>query len=160
MCKAQDVIDKYGVLPSQFTDWLAIVGDAVDNIPGVGELVNNRQPNYFRHIRAYSHFMIVLVKLNLIEYLKKWSMRKEQFELSHKLVSLVCDIPFDTAILNEPLSLEVFEAEECQSFYDSYSFILKKSKVTGSNWLDQQIDFIRCTTLDSLKRNGARMWFI
>jgi 5'-3' exonuclease len=31
----QDVIDKFGVAPEQFTDYQGLVGDAVDDIPGV-----------------------------------------------------------------------------------------------------------------------------
>lgn len=31
---ANDCVDKFGVAPSQMTDWLAMVGDAADNIPG------------------------------------------------------------------------------------------------------------------------------
>lgn len=31
---AKECLDKFGVAPSQMTDWLAIVGDAADGIPG------------------------------------------------------------------------------------------------------------------------------
>lgn len=32
--RANDCMDKFGVAPSQMTDWLAMVGDAADGVPG------------------------------------------------------------------------------------------------------------------------------
>jgi DNA polymerase I len=152
VCKPQDVIDKYGILPSQFTDWLAVVGDAVDNIPGVRGVGKQSATKLLQTHSSIQSLFDRASDMELDRISQKMVDAKEQFELSHKLVSLVCDIPFDTTILNEPLSLEVFESEECQSFFDKNSFhSLKKSKVSGSNWLDQPIDFTRSTTLDSLK---------
>jgi 5'-3' exonuclease len=34
LVRANDCVDKFGVAPSQMTDWLAIVGDAADGVPG------------------------------------------------------------------------------------------------------------------------------
>lgn len=34
-CTAADVVAKFGVRPEQIVDYLSLVGDAVDNIPGV-----------------------------------------------------------------------------------------------------------------------------
>jgi DNA polymerase-1 len=38
LLKEKDVFEKYGILPHQFIDYLAIVGDASDNIPGIKSL--------------------------------------------------------------------------------------------------------------------------
>ena len=35
--REQDVLEKYGVLPNKMEDFLALMGDAVDNIPGVNK---------------------------------------------------------------------------------------------------------------------------
>ena len=35
--REQDVLEKYGVLPNKMEDFLALMGDTVDNIPGVSK---------------------------------------------------------------------------------------------------------------------------
>ena len=42
---AKAVVDKFGVAPGQIIDYLALMGDAVDNIPGVPKVVPRLRPS-------------------------------------------------------------------------------------------------------------------
>ena len=42
------VFEKYGVYPEQMVDYLSLIGDNVDNVPGIGESALKRPLNGFK----------------------------------------------------------------------------------------------------------------
>ncbi|MGC8744198.1 MAG: 5'-3' exonuclease [Verrucomicrobiia bacterium] len=48
----QDVIEKAGVAPEQIVDWLSLVGDSVDNIPGVEGIGAKTAANLLREYKS------------------------------------------------------------------------------------------------------------
>lgn len=89
-----DVKEKYGVMPSQIKDYLSLVGDASDNIPGVpgiGEKTAQRLLQEFGSVENAINFRNRLpdrIRESLLGNL-------EDFELSRKLVELNCHVPID-----------------------------------------------------------------
>ncbi|WP_129792260.1 DNA polymerase I [Sphingosinicella sp. CPCC 101087] len=115
-----EVIEKFGVPPEQLGDVLALMGDSVDNVPGVPGIGPKTASQL---IQQYGDVEGVLahvdeikkpkLKQNLIEH-------AESARLSRELVRLVCDAP-----LPEPLdSLEMkgIPEEPLREFLEHHGF--------------------------------------
>ena len=97
------VIDKYGVSPSSIPDWLALVGDSADGIPGVptwGAKSASALLGTYEHIEAIpedteewgmSTGRARRLAENLIAY-------KEQALLYRRLTTLRKDVPLDESV--------------------------------------------------------------
>lgn len=88
------VIEKFGVRPDQIIDWLALVGDSVDNIPGVPKCGPKTATKW---LAAYETMQGVMDHADEIggkigEYLRG---ALEQLPLSYQLATIVCDLPLD-----------------------------------------------------------------
>jgi DNA polymerase I len=94
------VIKKYGVKPEQFVDYLALVGDSSDNIPGVrgiGPVAANKLLNSFPSLEEiYEHIDEVDTK-----YQKKLQENKENAFLSQHLARIVRDADLKIPDLDE-----------------------------------------------------------
>ncbi|MBN1408126.1 MAG: DNA polymerase I [Calditrichaceae bacterium] len=92
------VIEKMGIKPEQVVDWLALMGDSSDNIPGIPKVGNKTAVSIlqeyqsieglYANIDAYKEGV---VKNNLIEF-------KDQTDLSRKLAMIHKDVPIDVSI--------------------------------------------------------------
>ena len=92
---AKDVLEKYGVSPSKFTDMKALMGDSSDNIPGIPGI---GEKNASRLIKEYGDIESILeaapkmkpskISRNLIDY-------AEQARLYKKIIILQNDVPVD-----------------------------------------------------------------
>lgn len=107
---AADVVEKYGVTPTEFIDMKALMGDASDNIPGVpgiGEKTAAKIIQEYHDIEtAIAHAAEIKPKKaaeNLAEF-------QEQARLSKFLATIVRDIPLEWN--GESLKIrELFNAE-------------------------------------------------
>ncbi len=91
------VIEKYGLKPEQFIDYLAICGDSADNIPGVKGIGPKGATKLLTEYKTLENIYENIenisakgTKNKLIEY------REEAF-LSKKLATIVRDVPLDIA---------------------------------------------------------------
>ena len=92
------VIEKMGLKPEQIIDWLALMGDSSDNIPGIPKVGNKTAVNIlqkyesidglYENIDSYKEGV---VKQNIIEY-------KEQTDLSKQLARIHLDVPLDVSL--------------------------------------------------------------
>ncbi|MGC9361567.1 MAG: DNA polymerase I, partial [Candidatus Syntrophosphaera sp.] len=115
----EGVFDKYGVHPEQFVDYLALVGDSSDNIPGVRGIGAKGAEAL---LKEYGSLDAIYEKLDEVpeKYRKKLAAEKDAAFLSRELAQIVRDVPlelpdpkdlvFDTARLKEALKfLERYE---------------------------------------------------
>lgn len=96
LLRAPDVVAKYGVRPDQIGDWLALVGDASDNIPGAkgigdktaAELLaaHGTLPEVMKASRDPESEMTPKRRALLAD-------SKDNIHLSRELVTLVVDLP-------------------------------------------------------------------
>ncbi|MEJ2544719.1 MAG: 5'-3' exonuclease H3TH domain-containing protein, partial [Calditrichaceae bacterium] len=91
------VIEKLGIKPEQVIDWLALMGDSSDNIPGIPKVGNKTAVNILNEYNSIEglyenidDYKKGVVKNNLIEY-------KDQTDLSRKLAMIHCDVPIDVS---------------------------------------------------------------
>lgn len=115
----QGVIEKWGVKPEQFRDYLGLMGDSSDNVPGVEgvgpkgaqKLIND----YGSLDGVYENIEKISGKLK--ERLIK---DKENAYLSKKLVTIETDIPLDLDF--EKLTLKSFHNEELKEVLEELNF--------------------------------------
>jgi DNA polymerase-1 len=91
----ESVFAKYGVYPEQFIDYLAIVGDSSDNIPGVRGIGPKGAETLFKQFSSldeiYGHLEEVPEKLR-----KKLEESREDAYLSRQLAAIIRDVPVPT----------------------------------------------------------------
>nr|MDK2851304.1 polymerase [Candidatus Cloacimonadota bacterium] len=91
---SEAVVKKYGVKPEQFVDYLALVGDKSDNIPGVrgiGEVAAKALLNQYPNLdEIYEHLTELPAK-----YQKKLIENKDDAFLSRHLARIVTDAKLD-----------------------------------------------------------------
>jgi DNA polymerase-1 len=87
----QGVIDKFGVRPEQIVDYLALIGDPIDNIPGVPKVGPKTAAKWLEHygtlenLMAHAHNIKGKIGDNLRDSL-------EQLPLAKQLTTIKCDL--------------------------------------------------------------------
>src|SRR5678815_1277330 len=122
------VLEKFGVPPEKVGDVLALMGDAVDNIPGVPGIGPKTASQL---IQQYGDLETVLastdqitkpkLKQNLIEH-------AEMARLSRELVRLVCDAPLPEPL--EGLALKGIPPEPLKECLDDMGFTSRLNRVS------------------------------
>lgn len=89
---AKGVKEKWGVPPEQFIDFLAIVGDSSDNVPGVHGLGPKGAQKL---LEEYGTLEKIYENIDQIKGSTKEKLEKSRDNafLSKKLVTIVCDVP-------------------------------------------------------------------
>jgi DNA polymerase-1 len=125
----EQVVEKFGVGPEKVGDVLALMGDSVDNVPGVPGIGPKTASQLIQH---YGDLETVLastgeitkpkLKQNLIEH-------AEMARLSRKLVELVCDAPLPEPL--EDLALKGIPPEPLKAFLEDQGFKSLLNRVGG-----------------------------
>jgi DNA polymerase-1 len=95
---AKDVMEKFGVAPSQITDYIALAGDTSDNIPGVkgiGEKGACKLLGEFKSLEGIYKHVDQVTPAKLQE--KLMASRQEAF-LSKELATLETQLPLDAVL--------------------------------------------------------------
>jgi DNA polymerase I len=115
------VLDKFGVQPEQIIDYLALMGDAVDNIPGVPKVGPKTAAKWLKQYGSLDKIIACAdeIKGKVGENLRA---SLQQLPLARELTTIKCDIPLtltladlkkrcmDTGALRELLSKLGFSA--------------------------------------------------
>jgi DNA polymerase-1 len=116
----EHVIEKFGVPPSQLGEVLALMGDSVDNVPGVPGIGPKRAAEL---ISEYGDVESVLAAANTM---KKSKMRDNLIEhaeaarMSRKLVTLACDVPLPEPL--DGLELQGIPDAPLRAFLEHHGF--------------------------------------
>jgi DNA polymerase I len=124
-----EVLEKFGVPPGKVGDVLALMGDSVDNVPGVPGIGPKTASQL---IQQYGDLETVLastdqitkpkLKQNLIEH-------AESARLSRRLVELICDAPLPEPL--EDLILTGIPPEPLKAFLEDQGFKSLLNRVGG-----------------------------
>jgi DNA polymerase-1 len=116
----EEVIEKFGVPPEQVGEVLALMGDAVDNVPGVpgiGPKTASKLIQEFGNVEAVlaaaPDMKPSKMRDNLIEHADK-------ARLSRQLVELICDSPLPEPL--EALAMKGIPEEPLREFLDHHGF--------------------------------------
>ena len=131
----QGVIEKWGVPPHQFIDYLAITGDSSDNIPGVKGIGPKGAKTLLEKFKSLDE---IYENINLIKtpsQKKKLMESRENAYLSQKLVEIVKDLDLVNS-LND-LRLRPIDNEELEKVLDELEFSSFKKNLLGASVQNQ-----------------------
>jgi DNA polymerase-1 len=121
-----DIEARFGVIPERMADFLALMGDAVDNIPGVPGVGRKTAATLLRHFDTLPG---VFDNLDAVPKLKfrgaafvAQSLREHRNAafLSRQLTGIACDVPVE--VVHEDLRRLSPDLAGLTSFYDAHGF--------------------------------------
>ena len=113
----QTLLDKYGLKPDQFRDFLGLMGDSSDNIPGikgVGEKTALKLLHQYGTIEGLQEHQDE-IKGKMGEKIKAGM---EDALMSKKVATILRDIPIDVDL--EKATYQGYDYETLKSFYEKY----------------------------------------
>ena len=150
----QGVLEKFGVPPERIIDFLALVGDTSDNIPGVPKV---GPKTAVRWLTDYGSLDALVEKADSVSGKVGENLRAslDQLALSRELATIKCDVPLDC----EPEALIVSppDNEALRKLYAELEFKTWLAELGGLNTPDdaaEQIESHYETILD--KKSFAR----
>jgi DNA polymerase-1 len=126
----QGVIDKYGVPPERIRDYLALIGDTSDNIPGVPKVGPKTAVKWLNEYGSLKEIMQNADKFGgkIGENLRA---SLEFLPLSYELVTIKCDLDLDVS--PEYLSFNEANKELLAELYQKYGFRTRLSNLLSSS---------------------------
>lgn len=98
------IADRFGVRPEQMACFLALMGDAVDNIPGVPGVGRKTASTLFHHFESLTHLYsdldrVLKIKLRNAGFVcGQLRDHRESAFLARQLTEIACDMPLDVEI--------------------------------------------------------------
>ena len=114
------VREKYGVFPEQIVDWLALVGDKSDNVPGVpsvGDVTARALINDFNSLDGIYERVEEITRNNTREKIKE---NRTQAYLSQKLITLDDQVPLSVSL--DDLRLNGWDQREVEVLLKDMEF--------------------------------------
>lgn len=97
-----DIEERFGVIPERMADFLALMGDAVDNIPGVPGVGRKTAAKLLKHFDSLPGVFDNLETVPKLKFrgaafvAQSLSEHREAAFLSRQLTGIACDMPIDT----------------------------------------------------------------
>lgn len=117
---SQGVFEKWGVRPDQFIDYLAIVGDTSDNVPGVKGVGEKGAIKLLEQFKSLEDIYENIDKVESKSVKQKLIDAKEMALLSKKLVTIATEIPVDHDL--EVYKLRPRKDDELRAFLREFNF--------------------------------------
>ena len=133
----QGVIDKYGVPPERIRDYLTLMGDTSDNIPGVPKVGPKTAVKWLNEYGSLESVMENADKFKgkVGEYLRE---SLTFLPLSYQLVTIDCDLDLDCS--PESLSFSKVNTQRLVALYQQYGLRTRLKKLQEST--DEKIEVI------------------
>ena len=131
----QGVIDKYGVRPERIRDYLALMGDKVDNIPGVPKVGPKTAVKWLTEYDSLEEIMANADKFKgkIGENLRA---SLDFLPLSYELVTIKCDLELDCS--PEFIQFNEQDTQKLVALYQQYGLRTRLSKLQNDS--DTPID--------------------
>lgn len=124
------VLEKWGVRPDQFIDYLAICGDSSDNIPGVKGIGPKGAQKLLGKFETLDGIYENIEIVHTPSHVKKLTENKSQAYLSKKLVEIVQDLDL-VKDLND-ISLKPIDSDKLAEVLDELEFSSFKKNLLGA----------------------------
>ncbi|MEC9286309.1 MAG: DNA polymerase I [Pseudomonadota bacterium] len=148
----EGVWEKFGVWPEQIIDYLALMGDTSDNIPGVPKVGPKTAAKW---LDSYGDLDGVIANANEIKGKVGESLRDslEQLPLSRTLATIKCDVDIDLGL--DDLSLAVADTEALRILFKRFEFKSWLAELDGASDIEETAsasgDYRIIDTVDGLK---------
>ena len=122
------VEEKYGVTPGQFPDFLGLMGDSSDNIPGVPGIGQKTAAKLLQQFGSMDGLYENLDKLKgkQLEHVRD---NKELAYISKQVATIVRDVDLELDV--ESVAFPAFDAREVADAFGKYRFTMHLPKVLG-----------------------------
>lgn len=114
------VLEKWGVQPSQFIDYLALVGDTSDNIPGVAGIGPKGALKLLQQFKSLEDIYAHLDQVESKGVREKLERSREMAFLSKKLVTIATDVPLSENF--EDYHLRPMQTENLRALLQELNF--------------------------------------
>ncbi len=134
---AQKALEKWGVGTAQFIDYLAIVGDTSDNVPGVKGI---GEKGAVKLLQQFKDLEDIYENIDLVEsksIKQKLLDAKEMAFLSKKLVTIVTDVKVSENL--EDYHMLPFRVDELRALLQELNFKTFERTLLGENGLHTQV---------------------
>jgi len=121
-----DIEERFGVIPERMADFLALMGDAVDNIPGVPGVGRKTAATLLKHFDTLPGVFDNLERVPTLKFrgaaFVAESLREHRDDafMSRQLTGIACDMPLDTDL--DALQYRRPDLEDLGRFYDTQGF--------------------------------------
>ncbi|MDU3156041.1 DNA polymerase I [Hafnia alvei] len=135
----QEVCEKYGVPPELIIDFLALMGDSSDNIPGVPGVGEKTAQALLQGIGSLKQIYSDLDKVATLSFRgaktmgAKLELNKDKADLSYLLATIKTDVELD--ITCEDLQLKPMDTEQLHELFSRYEFKRWLEDAEAGSWL-------------------------
>jgi len=119
MYDEQKVEEKYGVKPSQFIDYKALIGDNSDGYPGVAGIGPKTASSLIRRFETFENLYQNLGEVNP-KIAEKLAVDAEQAALAKKLATIITDAPIHVDL--EKAEIEKVNVENAREAFIKFGF--------------------------------------
>ena len=122
----QDIETRFGVVPERYADYLALTGDAVDNIPGVPGVGPKTAAVLMKAFASLDHLYDGLDRVadlplrGAAQLGAKLALHREAAYLARQLTRIHCEVPLD--ITRHDLKRRAPDREALERFFDVQGF--------------------------------------
>jgi len=118
--RVQDVQERYGVPPQAMTDLMSLVGDAVDNIPGVPGVGEKTASTLIQEFGTVENLLDSLDQVKRPKLREALSAHATQIRMNRSLVTLRTDLPLCAS--PQDLRRQVPHAERLRTLFEELGF--------------------------------------
>jgi len=121
-----DIEERFGVVPERMADFLALMGDAVDNIPGVPGVGRKTAATLLKHFDTLPGVFENLAAVPKLKFrgaaFVAQSLREHRDDafLSRQLTGIACDMPLEAEL--EDLGRRAPDLDAVEEFYERLGF--------------------------------------
>jgi len=90
------VYENFGVYPNQIPDWLALVGDKADNLPGLEKVGDKTAASLLNMYPSIEHMFAMLHQFDNQKIKIQMEEKRDTIILVKKLATIICDLPLMT----------------------------------------------------------------
>ena len=94
------VYQNLGIYPKQIPDWLCLMGDTVDNLPGLDKVGEKTASNLLKQYVSLEHLLAISHQIENKKLQEKIINAKDTLPLVKKLATIKCDLPIQSHIEN------------------------------------------------------------
>jgi 5'-3' exonuclease len=122
-----DIAERFGVIPERMADFLALMGDAVDNIPGVPGIGRKTAQTLLKHFHTLDGVLGSIDDIGKLKFRNATfvaaSLRehREVALLSRQLTGIACDMPLPVSRISE-LRLLAPDLATLDAFCETHGF--------------------------------------
>lgn len=135
---SQYVIDKFGVGPERLGDVLALMGDSVDNVPGVPGIGPKTASKLITEHGDLEGVLAAIPSMKPSKMRENLENNIEMARLSRRLVALHCDMPLPQDL--DSLKLDGIPPEPLREFLEDQGFKTLLSRLTGERPMPRPVD--------------------